>query len=246
MLTNLSEFWFNKLFPLILSDGTKVNHHVLEFDVNKMNLPTNLIEQFKDRTLKVKKCNIIKIEAIVRGYITGSAWSEYKKHGTVNGQKIRQGMKESEKFDEPLFTPSTKADQGDHDENISIEKYKEIVEEPLASKIIEASLKIYKLASEYALTKGIILADTKLEFGIDDNGTLTVVDELLTPDSSRFWPLSSYEVGKSVPSFDKQFVRDWLKTIGFDKNSAIGPQIPDEIVNATSKKYNDGYEMLVN
>ena len=229
-----------------MSDGTKVNHHVLEFDVNKMNLPMNLIDQFKDRTLKVKKCKIIKIEAIVRGYITGSAWSEYKKHGTVNGQKIRQGMKESEKFDEPLFTPSTKADQGDHDENISIEKYKEIVEEPLASKIIEASLKIYKLASEYALTKGIILADTKLEFGIDDNGTLTVVDELLTPDSSRFWPLSSYEVGKSVPSFDKQFVRDWLKTIGFDKNSAIGPQIPDDIVNATSKKYNDGYEMLVN
>ncbi|TIB68869.1 phosphoribosylaminoimidazole-succinocarboxamide synthase [Wallemia mellicola] len=246
LLTQISKFWFDKLFPITLSDGTQVNHHLIESDVEKMQLPAQSVDSLRDRTLQVKKCEIVKIEAIVRGYITGSAWSEYKKSGTVNGQAIREGMSESEKFDEPLFTPSTKADMGEHDENISVEEYKKRVPEPLASQIQEAAIKIYKLASEYAATKGIIIADTKLEFGIDSDKNLVVVDEILTPDSSRFWPVDGYTVGKSVDSFDKQFVRDWLKSVGFDKNNPVGPAIPDDIIVKTAEKYNQGYNLLTN
>ena len=228
----------------MLSDGTQVGHHLVEKNVEKMGLPAAAIDALQDRTLQVKKCDIVKIEAIVRGYITGSAWSEYKKTGTVNGAPIRPGMQESEKFDEPLFTPSTKADQGEHDENISVEEYRNRIPEPLASRIEEAAITIYKRASEYAATKGIILADTKLEFGVDANGSLVVVDEILTPDSSRFWPAAGYQVGKGVDSFDKQFVRDWLKSVGFDKNNPVGPEIPDDIAKQTAEKYYEGYRML--
>ncbi|TIB32451.1 hypothetical protein E3P86_03147 [Wallemia ichthyophaga] len=244
LLTQLSTFWFDKLFPIILSDGTHVGHHLLEKNVEKMGLPASAIDSLKDRTLQVKKCDIVKIEAIVRGYITGSAWSEYKKSGTVNGAPVKSGMQESEKFDHPLFTPSTKADQGDHDENISLEEYRKLIPQPLANRIEEAAIKIYLSASEYASTKGIILADTKLEFGVDAQGNLLVVDEILTPDSSRFWPVAGYQVGKGVDSFDKQYVRDWLKSVGFDKNSPVGPVIPEDIVNKTADKYYEGYRML--
>jgi phosphoribosylaminoimidazole-succinocarboxamide synthase len=234
-LTQISKFWFDFFKDIIPS-------HMISADVN--DFPENLSEHKDDlmgRSMLVKKAKVFPVECIVRGYISGSAWKSYQKDGTVCGIKLPEGMKESEKFDEPLFTPSTKADTG-HDINISFEEMKKLIGEEDAEKIKEISLKMYNAGAEYARKNGIIIADTKFEFGkIGDK--IIVVDEVLTPDSSRFWPADQYEPGKSQPSFDKQYVRDYLSSTGWDKNSTP-PHLPDNIIQETTNKYIEAFERV--
>jgi len=234
-LTQLSRFWFEYTKDI-------VPNHMISTEL--ADFPDQL-QDFKDqleyRSMLVKKTEVIPIECIVRGYISGSAWKSYKKDQTVCGITFSSGLQESERFDEPLFTPSTKADTG-HDINISFEKMVELVGTDVSEQLKEYSLKLYSTAAEYARKKGIIIADTKFEFGILDD-QIIFIDEALTPDSSRFWPVDKYEPGKSQPSFDKQFVRDYLNTTSWDKNSDP-PQLPDNIVNETTKKYQEAYEII--
>jgi phosphoribosylaminoimidazole-succinocarboxamide synthase len=234
-LTQISKFWFDFFKDTIPS-------HMVSTDVD--DFPEELQgyrQTLSGRSMLVKKAEVFPIECIVRGYISGSAWNSYQKDGTVCGIKLPEGIKESDKFDEPLFTPSTKAESG-HDINISFEKMKEIIGDEDAEKLKEISLKMYNEGAEYARKKGIIIADTKFEFGkIDDQ--IIVVDEVLTPDSSRFWPADLYEPGKSQPSFDKQYVRDYLSSTGWDKNSTP-PHLPDDVVEETTNKYKEAYEMV--
>lgn len=234
-LTQISAFWFDYFKDII-------PNHMVSADITKF--PTDLqkyTDQLYGRSMLVKKAEVLPIECIVRGYISGSAWRSYKKDNTVCGMKLPSGMQESEQFDEPLFTPSTKAETG-HDENISYEEMQKIIGAEDAAKLKELSLEIYKTAAEYARKKGIIIADTKFEFGkIGDQ--IIIVDELLTPDSSRFWPADEYEPGKGQPSFDKQYVRDYLSTTDWDKNSDP-PHLPDEVVSGTEKRYLEAYEKL--
>ena len=232
-LTQISKFWFDFFKDIVPS-------HVVSTDIAEF--PTEL-QAHKDvlagRSMLVKKAEVFPIECIVRGYISGSAWKSYQKDGTVCGIKLPNGLKESDKFDEPLFTPSTKAESG-HDINISFDEMKKLIGDDPAEKLKELSLKIYKTGAEYARKKGIIIADTKFEFGRVDN-QIILVDEVLTPDSSRFWPADLYEPGKSQPSFDKQFVRDYLTSTGWDKNSDP-PHLPEDIIAETQKKYQEAYE----
>nr|WP_242839175.1 phosphoribosylaminoimidazolesuccinocarboxamide synthase [Lachnospira multipara] len=238
ILTQMSKFWF---------DFTKdvINNHMISTDVSDM--PEQFQnEDYKGRSMKVKKLTMLPIECIVRGYITGSGWASYKENGTVCGIKLPEGLKESEKLPEPIYTPSTKAEIGDHDENISFEKSIEVLEKKFpghgneyATKIKDATIAIYKKCAEYALTKDIIIADTKFEFGLDENGEVVIGDEMLTPDSSRFWPVEGYEAGKSQPSFDKQFVRDWLKA-----NPDSDYLLPEDVITKTVDKYKEAYLML--
>lgn len=234
-LTQISAFWFDYFKDII-------PNHMITADVQ--NFPDKLQEysdELYGRSMLVKKATVIPIECIVRGYISGSAWKSYQKDNTVCGMKLPSGMKESEQFDQPLFTPSTKADTG-HDENISYEEMEKIIGAEDAFTLKELSLKIYKTAAEYARKKGIIIADTKFEFGkIDDQ--IIIVDELLTPDSSRFWPADEYQPGKGQPSFDKQYVRDYLSTTSWDKNSSP-PHLPEYVVSGTQKRYLEAYEKL--
>mgnify|MGYP005840599563 CR=1 FL=1 len=236
VLTKISEFWFN------FSKGI-VKNHLITTDVNKF--PKECLEYAEDlegRSMLVQKAEVIPIESVVRGYITGSGWSDYKKTGEVCGIKLPAGLVESEKFPEPLFTPATKAEIGLHDENISEAKAKEIAGEKTIDFIKQKTIDIYKSAVEYALSKGILIADTKMEFGkVGDE--IILVDELLTPDSSRFWPLDKYEKGKSQESFDKQFVRDYLVEIKFNKQPPP-PPLPDDIIKKTSEKYLEALEKL--
>lgn len=240
ILTQMSKFWFNHL-----SSITK--NHMIDCDIfeklpKDITKDENLKLQLADRSLLVQKFKILPLEVIVRGYITGSAWSEYKKTGTVHGIKMREGMQESEAFDEPLYTPSTKAEAGEHDENISPQQAAEIVGEDMAKRIEELALKLYKFARDYALTRGIIIADTKFEFGVDEQNNIVLVDEVLTPDSSRFWRKDSYQLGQSQDSYDKQFLRNWLT----DKNlkGKEGVAMPEDIAIATKQKYVEAYEQL--
>lgn len=234
-LTQISKFWFDFFKDTVPS-------HVISTDI--ADFPEEL-KKHKDtlsgRSMLVKKAKVFPVECIVRGYISGSAWKSYQKDGTVCDIKLPSGLRESEKFDEPLFTPSTKEESG-HDINISFDKMKELIGDKDAEKIRELSLTIYKKGAEYALNKGIIIADTKFEFGkIGDE--IILVDELLTPDSSRFWPADLYEPGKSQPSFDKQYVRDYLTSTGWDKNSDP-PHLPDNVIAETQKKYQEAYERV--
>jgi phosphoribosylaminoimidazole-succinocarboxamide synthase len=234
-LTQISKFWFDFF-------RDTVPNQMISADINEF---SDELKKHKEvlsgRSMLVKKADVFPIECIVRGYISGSAWKSYQKDGTVCQMKLPSGMKESEKFDEPLFTPSTKEDTG-HDINISFEKMKEIIGEEDAEKIKELSLKMYKDGAEYARKNGIIIADTKFEFGkIGDQ--IIVVDEVLTPDSSRFWPADRYEPGKSQPSFDKQFVRDYLSSTGWDKNSQP-PHLPENVILETQNKYQEAYEKI--
>ena len=191
----------------------------------------------------VKKAKPLPIECIVRGYITGSGWAEYKKQGTVCGLKLNDGLVESEKLSEPIFTPSTKAEQGEHDENINFEQCVNIVGSEVANKVKDLSIAIYSKARDYAESKGILIADTKFEFGTLDNGKIILIDEVLTPDSSRFWPKALYEAGRGQESYDKQIVRDYLTSIGWDKNPPP-PKLPDEITEKTSNKYIEVLDLL--
>lgn len=236
VLTKISEFWFNYSKDII-------KNHLVTTDVNKF--PKECLEYADDlegRSMLVKKAEVVPIESVVRGYITGSGWNDYKKTGEICGIKLPAGMVESEKFPEPIFTPATKAEIGLHDENISEEIAKQIVGKETIDFIKQKTIKIYKNAVEYALGKGIIIADTKMEFGKVGN-EIILIDELLTPDSSRFWPLDKYEKGKSQESFDKQFVRDYLVSIKFNKQPPP-PLLPDEIIERTSQKYLEALEML--
>lgn len=238
ILTQMSKFWF---------DYTKdvVPNHMLSVDVNDM--PEFFQkDEYKGRSMKCKKLKMLPIECIVRGYITGSGWASYKENGTVCGIKLPEGLQESEKLPEPIYTPSTKAEVGDHDENISYERSIEVLEkafpgkgEYYATKIKDCTITLYKKCAEYALSKGIIIADTKFEFGLDEDGNVVIGDEMLTPDSSRFWPLEGYKPGQGQPSFDKQFVRDWLKA-----NPDNDLLLPDEVVTKTVDKYKEAYLLL--
>jgi phosphoribosylaminoimidazole-succinocarboxamide synthase len=234
----MSIYWFNYLPQHV--PGLKT--HFLSSD-----LPSSLASQptLKDRSMQVRRLRIIPIESIVRGYITGSGWSEYTKSGTVNGIKLQPGLIEGQKLPEPLWTPSTKADLGGKDENISPEAAREIIgNERIAKKVEELSLAIYTAAAARAEAVGIILADTKFEFGLDAEDNVVLVDEVLTPDSSRFWPKETWEanLGRAQPSFDKQFLRDWLTGEGLKGKEGV--MVPDEIVRKTAEKYREAYEKI--
>lgn len=236
ILNKISSFWFKKLINII-------ENHTITDDVS--NYPTELKEYasiLDGRSVLVKKTEVVKLECIVRGYITGSGWNDYKKTGTVCGIRLPVGLQHSEKLSEPLFTPSTKAPEGEHDENISLAIAKDIIGKEVFEIVKEKSLALYCAARDYAETKGIIIADTKFEFGMIDN-KIILIDEALTPDSSRFWPASEYKIGQDQPSFDKQFVRDYLLDIKWDKSPPV-PDLPEEIVRKTRTKYIEAYEKL--
>lgn len=238
ILTQMSKFWF---------DFTKdvVPNHMLSVDV--LNMPEFFHnEKFKGRSMMCRKLEMLPIECIVRGYITGSGWASYQENGTVCGIRLPDGLVESDRLPEPIYTPSTKAELGLHDENISFERSVEILEEiypgrgaEYAAELRDKTIALYKKCAEYALGKGIIIADTKFEFGLDEQGHVVLGDEMLTPDSSRFWPLDGYKAGKGQPSFDKQFVRDWLK-----ENPDNELLLPDKVVEKTVDKYKEAYELL--
>jgi len=235
VLNRISAFWFDKFADI-------VPNHLVSID------PADFPEEFAEyrdylagRAMLVKKAQTIPIECIVRGYLTGSGKKTYDENGTVCGIQLPEGLTEASKLPEPLFTPSTKAEIGDHDENISFERCCEIVGEDIATQIRDLSLKIYKAAAEYAATRGIIIADTKFEFGVID-GKVTLIDECLTPDSSRFWPAASYEEGEIQPSYDKQFVRNWLKA-NWDMTGET-PHLPAEVIDGTSERYREAFQII--
>lgn len=235
ILTAISNFWFDKLA------GVVPNHFTgdrVEDVVPAAELP--LVE---GRAVVAKRLKPVAVEAIVRGYIVGSGWKEYQKSGTVCGIQLPAGLKEAAKLPQPIFTPSTKAAVGDHDENISFEHCEAIIGAELAAKVRDTSIALYVAAVKYAATRGIIIADTKFEFGLDENGTLTLMDEVLTPDSSRFWPADSYAEGTNPPSFDKQFVRNWLESTGWNKEPPA-PAVPADVAQKTADKYREALTRL--
>ena len=233
ILNKISEFWFDYVRDIVDNHviTTKFEEFPKEFQK----------DEFRDRSMLVRKLKMLPIECIVRGYISGSGWKSYKENGTICGIKLASGLKESEKLLEPIFTPSTKAEEG-HDENISFEKTCELIGKDLAEKVKQKTIEIYSKCADYAKSKGIIIADTKFEFGLDDDGNLVLADEVLTPDSSRFWPENDYEVGRPQKSFDKQYMRDWLKETNW--NSEHPTPIPDSVINTTREKYIQAYEKL--
>ncbi len=236
VLNQISLFWFKRLEDL-------VPNHILESDVERF--PKELSpykELLRGRSVIVKRAKPLAIECIVRGYITGSGWKEYQRTGSICGIRLPEGLRESDRLPEPIFTPSTKAEVGQHDENIDFERACQIVGRENAEKAREISLAIYKDASDYALSRGIIIADTKFEFGFIGE-KLCLIDEVLTPDSSRFWPLDSYKPGGPQPSFDKQFVRDYLESIGWDKRPPA-PPLPGDIIEKTRKRYLEAYRRI--
>jgi len=236
VLNMVSKFWFERTTDI-------VPNHMLTTEVSEYPAPFNqYADQLAGRSMLVKKTEVFPVECIVRGYLIGSGWKEYQQSGTIGGMPLRLGYQQADQLDEPIFTPSTKAEQGLHDENISFDRAKEIIGEETAEKLKAISLALYKRAAEYALTKGIIIADTKFEFG-ELNGEIILIDEALTPDSSRFWPADTYEVGYSPLSFDKQFVRDYLETLDWGKTPPA-PELPAEIVEKTQAKYLEAYERL--
>ncbi len=237
VLTRISLFWFDLL-------GDIIPNHLMTADVDEY---PEVCRQYKDqlegRSMLVRKTKVQPIECIVRGYISGSFWKAYQKDSTVCGFELGEGLQESDKFPQPLFTPSTKAEQGLHDENISFARMEEVVGKNMAAKMAEVSLALYKKAAEYALGKGIIIADTKFELGMVD-GELILIDEVLTPDSSRFWPLDEYTPGQGQPSFDKQFLRDYLSTLDWNKQPPP-PPLPAEILEKTRARYEEAQEKLI-
>jgi phosphoribosylaminoimidazole-succinocarboxamide synthase len=235
VLTQLSAFWFKQTERI-------VPNHMISADLETF--PTHLqafADQLRHRSMLVKKAERVDIECVVRGYLAGSGWAEYRKSGTVCGDRLPAGLRESEQLPEPIFTPSTKAATG-HDENISMGQLKNLVGVDLANLLAETSLSVYRRADMMAREKGVLIADTKIEFGFVD-GELIVIDELLTPDSSRFWDMTTYKAGESQPSFDKQFVRDWLEASGWDKEPP-GPNLPDEVIEKTRSKYLEAYRRI--
>ena len=237
VLTQLSKFWFS------LTEDIVENHFITDDIAGFSQKLADDLAVLQGRSMIVKKARPLPIECIVRGYITGSGWAEYKKQGTVCGLKLNEGLIESEKLKEPIFTPSTKAEQGEHDENISFEQCVDIVGSEIANKVKNLSIAIYSKARDYAESKGILIADTKFEFGTLENGEIILIDEVLTPDSSRFWPKALYEAGRGQESYDKQIVRDYLTSIGWDKKPPP-PELPEEIAKKTSDKYIEVLDLL--
>ena len=237
VLTTLSNFWFAKL-------GHVIPNHLSGIAPEEVVKTAEDREQVAGRAFVVKRLKPLPIEAIVRGYLVGSGWKDYKKTGALCGIALPAGLQEAQKLPEPLFTPSTKAAAGAHDENISFDEARKLLGEARANEVKNATLALYIEAADYAATKGIIIADTKFEFGVDSAGKLYLIDEALTPDSSRFWPADQYKVGSNPPSYDKQFVRDWLESIGWNKQPPA-PVVPAEVLQKTSDKYHEALRLLI-
>lgn len=240
VLNQMANFWFDRLAKVI-------PNHLTGIDPESV-VPADEVDQVKGRAVIAKRLKPILVEAVVRGYLAGSGWKDYKETGKVCGIVLPAGLENAQKLPEPIFTPAAKADVGEHDENISFNKVIEMIGEKLANQIREVSIRLYKEASEYAATRGIIIADTKFEFGLDNTGQLVLMDEILTADSSRFWPAETYYVGSNPPSYDKQFVRDWLETALVDgklwPKTAPAPALPAEVIDKTAEKYREALARL--
>ncbi len=238
ILTEVSDFWFNKLEHVV---PNQLSTMTLE-DLDVSHQEKQMLE---GRSIIVKKLNALPVEAIVRGYLIGSGWKDYQRTGAVCGIQLPADLQLASQLPEAIYTPSTKADVGGHDENIAYEQTIDLLGEEMAKQVKDTSLQLYKVAAEFALEKGIIIADTKFEFGLDNDGKLVLIDEALTPDSSRFWPVSDYQQGISPPSFDKQFIRDYLETLDWDKTSP-GPSLPKEVIDKSAAKYKEIANLLMN
>lgn len=237
VLTSVSNFWFKKMENII-------PNHLAELTLADVIPDDEERAQVEGRAIVVKRLKPLPVEAIVRGYLIGSGWKDYQKNGSVCGIQLPAGLQQAQQLPEAIFTPSTKAEVGDHDENISFAKTVELLGQELAEKVRDASINLYTEAAHYAKQRGIIIADTKFEFGLDDDGTLYLIDEALTPDSSRFWPADQYQVGISPPSFDKQYIRDYLETLDWDK-TAPGPHLPTEVTEHCAEKYREAAMRLI-
>ncbi len=237
ILTEVSNFWFERCKNII-------PNHLTDIAVRDVIKESDQLEILEPRSIVVRKLKALPVEAVIRGYLIGSGWKDYQASGSVCGINLPAGLKQAEKLPEAIFTPATKADVGEHDENIDFNKTVELIGQDLAEQVRDVSLKIYNQAAEYALERNIIIADTKFEFGIDENNQLVLIDEVLTPDSSRFWPMESYKVGTSPPSFDKQYIRDYLETLDWDKK-APGPGLPEEVIKNTAAKYEEARDKLI-
>lgn len=236
ILNDVTRFWLDKLEYII-------PNHLADIPLSEIITDEQEREAVKNHAMVVKKLKALPVEAIVRGYIIGSGWKDYQKTGSICGIDLPAGLQMADKLPEPIYTPSSKADVGDHDENINYAATEKLLGTDMAQQVKDVSLKLYKAAAEYALERGIIIADTKFEFGVDENNQLVLIDEVLTPDSSRFWPADQYKPGSSPMSFDKQFVRDYLETLDWNK-TAPGPELPQDIVNKTSEKYKEAFARL--
>jgi len=236
ILNDVTCFWLKKLEHII-------PNHLADIPLSEIITDENERKTVEKHTMVVKKLKALPVEAIVRGYIIGSGWKDYQKTGAICGISLPEGLQMADKLPEPIYTPSSKANVGDHDENIDFAATEKLLGEDLAKQVKQVSLQLYKEAAEYALERGIIIADTKFEFGVDENNQLVLIDEVLTPDSSRFWPADKYQPGSSPESFDKQFVRDYLETLDWNK-TAPGPELPQDIVNKTSEKYKEAFARL--
>lgn len=237
ILTKISNFWFNKMRDI-------VPNHLTHLRVADYLNVQSEYEELKDRSVVVKKLTPLPVEAVVRGYVAGSGWEDYSRTGSICGIILPENLRMAERFKSPIFTPATKAKIGDHDENIPFQEVQNLIGIELADKVRSISIEIYEKAAKFALDRGIIIADTKMEFGLSSEGELILIDELLTPDSSRFWPLNSYEIGKSPESYDKQFIRDYLEKKAWDK-SPPAPELPIQIVDKTLARYQSAYDHLV-
>lgn len=234
LLTQISNFWFKKSHSIIANHLT---------NITVQEVISGADDDLIKRAVVVKNLKALPVEAIVRGYIIGSGWKDYQNTGNICGIELPKGLKQAEKFPQPIFTPSSKASVGDHDENISFDKMIALIGEDLANQIKAVSIELYNMAAQHAAKSGIIIADTKFEFGLDEDGNLVLMDEILTPDSSRFWNKQKYQVATSPESYDKQFVRDYLETLDWDK-TAPGPRVPTDIINATANKYHEAYKLI--
>ncbi len=237
VLTELSEFWFSKTAAI-------VDNHLTD-DLNLVDLldSADQLDYFQKRSMIVKRLKPLPIEAVVRGYLIGSGWKDYQATGAVCGIELQEGLEMASQLPEPIYTPATKAEFGEHDENISYEETINLIGEELASKVRDTAIEIYNFGVNHAKERGIIIADTKFEFGLDNNGKLFLIDEVLTPDSSRFWSIEEYQVGISPPSFDKQYLRDYLETLDWDK-TAPGPELPEDVITNTTEKYRSAYRTI--
>jgi phosphoribosylaminoimidazole-succinocarboxamide synthase len=235
MLTQMANFWFEQLRDVVPNHLTGIAPETV--------VAPDEVEQVKGRAVVVKKLKALPLEAIVRGYLVGSGWKEYKAKGTVCDIPLPAGLQLAQQLPQPLFTPSSKAAVGEHDENISVAQVEALIGKDLTAQVEKAAIALYARAAEYARTKGIIIADTKFEFGVDEHGILHVMDEVLTPDSSRFWPADQYQVGSNPPSYDKQYVRDWLENCGWNKTPP-GPELPADVAQRTSDKYMEAFAKL--
>ncbi|VAW66855.1 Phosphoribosylaminoimidazole-succinocarboxamide synthase [hydrothermal vent metagenome] len=236
ILNDVTRFWLNKLEHII-------PNHLADIPLHEIITDKQELKAVEKHAMVVKKLNALPVEAIVRGYIIGSGWKDYQKTGAICGIKLPENLQLADKLPEPIYTPSSKADVGDHDENIDYAATEKLLGADLAKQVKEVSLQLYKTAAEFALSRGIIIADTKFEFGVDENNKLVLIDEVLTPDSSRFWPADQYQPGSSPVSFDKQFVRDYLETLDWNKTSP-GPELPQDIIDKTAEKYKEALQKL--